>query len=271
MAEVRGIVDNIKKGRLLTLAVVISVSLFFIKVTQTSENVGIWGVYLKAVIYFILSYLGLWWALRFQVNKKSALYVLPQSALFVFTQVLFIDLFFFQKFGRVYEALLLLFLLLLMLLGTYVSFLTSNVFNVGSVKEIPLLQVGKTTSYILSLLMVYFLTFGLLESALHPLLILIFSGLFYVSIIFMHFRHLGIGQGSFKGKVLLTVISMLFMLTGASFVSSLHEAIAFAPMVTMFVMVGIVMRVDRNQLRIWDILEYTFLLIAACLLNIVFG
>ncbi len=270
MAEVRGVIDNIKRGRILTLALLVSISLFFLKVSQTADVVSIPSVYLKAIVYFFLSYIGLWWALRFQVSKKSAIYVLPQSSLFVFTQVLFIELFFFQRFGRVYEAFLLFFLLILMFLSTYISFLTTNVFNVGSVKEIPLLQVGKTTSYILSLLMVFFFTFGLLESSFNPILILLLLAGFYASIIFMHFNHLGIGQGSFKGKVLLTVLAMLFMFIGSAFIGSMHEAIAFAPMVTMFVMAGVVMRVDKNQLRVWDIIEYIVLLVGACALNILY-
>jgi hypothetical protein len=271
MAEVKGIVDNVKKGRLLALALIISISLFIIKLSQGSPVASISAVYLRAVIYFILSYVGLLWALKYQVRFKGLAFVLTQSSLFIFTQVLFIELFFFRRFGRVYEAVLLFGLLVLMFIGTYISFLTANVFNVGNIKEIPLLQVGKTTSYILSLLMVYFITYAILESAFDPILSLVLIGVFYFAIVFMHFRHLGIGKGSFWGRVVLTNAAMLILLIGNALTGSLHEFISLVPMVAMFVMTGVVMHSDRNQLSRLDIAEYVVLLIFSCGLNIYFS
>jgi hypothetical protein len=268
MAEVKGLVDNVKKGRLLALALFISVSLFIAKLSQGSPVASLSGVYARAIAYFILSYIGLAWALRFQVTMKAFAFVLTQSSLFIFTQVLFIELFFFRRFGRVYEALLLFGLLVLMFIGTYVSFLTANVFNVGSIRDIPLLQVGKTTSYILSLLMVYFITFAILESAFNPVVSLVLILIFYLAIVYMHFRHLAIGKGSFWGRVVLTNSAMLILLIGNALLGSLHELIALVPMVAMFVMTGVVMHTERNQLSKLDIAQYVALLIFSCGLNV---
>lgn len=270
MAEVRGIVDNVKKGRLLALAILISVSLFFLKLSQGGGS-SVGAIYLRALVYFALSYIGLLWALRYQVTGKALAFVLTQSSLFIFTQVLFIELFFFRRFGRIYEAILLFGLLVLMFIGTYISFLTANVFNVGSVKEIPLLQVGKTSSYVISLLMVYFITFAVLESALNPLLSLLLIFVFYLSIVFMHFRHLSIGKGSFWGRVVLTNAAMIILLIGNSFIGSMHEMIALVPMIAMFVMTGVVMHNEKNQLSRFDVVQYVFLLIFSCFLNFYFA
>jgi hypothetical protein len=271
MAEVKGLVDEVKKGRLLALALLISVSLFIVKLSQSSPVASTSAVYFRAVLYFVLSYIGLLWALKFQVRAKGLMFVLTQSSFFIFSEVLFIELFFFRRFGRVYEALLLFFLLALMFGGTYISFLTANVFNVGNIKEIPLLQVGKTTSYILSLLMVYFVTFGLLESAFDPVTSFILIALFYIAIVFMHFRHLGIGKGSFWGRVVLTIAAMLILLIGNALTGSMHELVALVPMIAMFVMTGVVMHTERNQLSKLDIAQYVLLLIFSCGLNIYFS
>jgi hypothetical protein len=270
MAEVKGIVDNVKKGRLLAIALLVSVSLFIIKLSQ-GEAVTAGTVYFRAILYSVLSYIGLLWALKFQVTGKAMAFVLTQSSLFIFTQVLFIELFFFRRFGRIYEAFLLFGLLVLMFIGTYISFLTANVFNVGSIKEIPLLQVGKTSSYLISLLMVYFITFAILESAFNPIVSLVLIFLFYLFIVFMHFRHLSLGKGSFWGRVVLTNAAMIILLIGNSLVGSLHEIIALVPMVAMFVMTGVVMHNEKNQLSRFDIAQYVFLLIFSCGLNVYFS
>ncbi len=270
MAEVKGVVDNVKKGRLLALALLVSVSLFFIKLSQ-GESVSVGAVYFRAILYFILSYIGLLWALKYQVTAKALAFVLTQSSLFIFTQVLFIELFFFRRFGRVYEAVLLFGLLVLMFIGTYISFLTANVFNVGSIKEIPLLQVGKTSSYLISLLMVYFITFAVLESAFNPIVSIVLILGFYLAIVYMHFRHLSIGKGSFWGRVVLTNVAMVILLIGNSFIGSLHEIIALVPMIAMFVMTGVVMHNEKNQLSKLDVIQYVFLLIFSCALNVYFS
>jgi hypothetical protein len=85
-----------------------------------------------------------------------------ESSLFVASEFLFIEMFFFEDLDRIYEGVLLLGILGLIWISTYVSFLMANIFNVGLYKDIPLEQVARTASYILSIFMVYFLTFSYL-------------------------------------------------------------------------------------------------------------
>jgi len=149
--------DEEKRGKLITLAALIALAIFVSKITQAQTQVVVWRVYLNAGIYFVVTFLGLLWAFNFKVKKRSVPFLL-QSALYVFSQALFIEFFFFQKFSRIYEAFILLFLMFLVFLGNYISFLMANVLNVDLFKKIPLAQVGRTSSYLVSLLMMYFFT-----------------------------------------------------------------------------------------------------------------
>ncbi len=271
MAEIKGLTDNVKRGRLLAISIVISISIFAFKLLQIEQTVTIWQVYVKAVLYFILTYLLLVWALRGQVNKNSLLFVLPQSALLVFTQILFVELFFFQKFGRIYEAVFLFVIILILFVSTYISFLTTNIFNVSTFKQIPLMQVGKTASYILSILMVYFLTYGILESSFNPFIVVLLATISYMAIVLMHFRHLHIGKGSLIATISVTTTSMVISLLGVMLISSVHEYIALLPMTVMYAMTAVVMNKERNMLKTINIYSYILLMLVVISLNIILG
>lgn len=135
-------IDEEKRGKFLTLAALIALTIFISKIIQSETQLIVSRIYLNAFFYAVFTFLGLLWAFKFQVKKRSLLFVL-QPALFVFSQVLFLEFFFFQKFNRIYEAFILLILVLLVFLGNYVSFLMANVLNVDLFKKIPLAQVGR--------------------------------------------------------------------------------------------------------------------------------
>ena len=99
--------DREKRGKLLLLAAFTALSLFISKIIQTDTLVVASRVYLNALIYFVIVFVGLLWSFNLQIKKKS-LITLIQPALFVFSQELFVEFFFFQKFSRIYEAFILL-------------------------------------------------------------------------------------------------------------------------------------------------------------------
>jgi hypothetical protein len=220
--------DSEKRGKLLFLAGAISLAIFLFKVLQGQADIPTWRIYLDGAIYLGVAFLGLLWAFNFQVKMKSFLYIF-QSSLFVLSEVIFVELFFFQKFGRLYEALILFVILALMFLGIYVSFLMANVFNVNLFKKLPLVQVGRTSSYLISLLMTYFLTFSLLSSSLPIYILLPIILVLYIIISLIHYVNMGMEEGELWRKTILTTVISMMLFLGVFLTGSTHELTAIAP------------------------------------------
>lgn len=231
--------DEEKRGKLLILAALIALAIFISKITQAQTQVVVWKVYMNAGIYFVVSFIGLLWAFNFKVKKKSILFLL-QSALYVFSQAIFIEFFFFQKFSRIYEALILLLLMFLVFIGNYISFLTANVLNVDLFKKIPLAQVGRTSSYLVSLLMMYFLTFSLLVTGLEVYILIPLIFLAYTLIIYLHYLNVGIGEGELYKKTLLTLLITFILFLGIFLTGDSHEIVATIPVLGYYFSVGVV-------------------------------
>jgi len=147
--------DSVKRGKLIMLSLLIGLSIF-VQTLIKQQDLEVTRILIIALIYLGGSFLGLIWAFDFQVKIKSLSFLL-QSSLFVMSEYLFVQLFFVGKFSRIYEGILLLILVALVSIGTYISFLMANVFNVNLYKSIPLANVGRTTSYIISTLSLFFL------------------------------------------------------------------------------------------------------------------
>lgn len=222
-------VDNEKRGKLLLLAGIVALSIFVYKVSL-KESLPIWRVYVDAGIYFVGVVIGLLWSLNFQVKKKSILFI-TQAALFVVSESLFVDLFFFQKFNRIYEAFILLLLIIVVFFATYFVFLMVNTLNVNLFKPIPLVQVGRTISYLSSIFMLYFFTFSFLASGfpvylLFPLLLLV-----YFVIPLLHYMNIEIEGAELFRKSVITGLIMSISLVGVMFSGSAHEIISLTPVV----------------------------------------
>jgi len=220
--------DSEKRGKFLFLAGVITLAIFLTKVLQGQDNLANWRIYLDGAIYFVVAFVGLLWAFNFQIKVKSLLYIL-QSSIFVFSEVVFVEIFFFQKFGRLYESLILFALLVLIFIGIYISFLMANVFNVDLFKKLPLVQVGRTSSYLISLLMMYFLTFGILSSSLPLYIVLPIILIIYMLIALIHYVNMGMEEGELWRKTLLTTAITMILFLGVFLTGSTHELTAIAP------------------------------------------
>lgn len=220
--------DSEKRGKFLFLAGVITLAIFLTKVLQGQDDIPNWRIYLDGAIYFIVAFVGLLWAFNFQIKIKSLLYIL-QSSLFVLSEVMFVEIFFFQKFGRLYESLILVAILVLIFIGIYVSFLMANVFNVDLFKKLPLVQVGRTSSYLISLLMMYFLTFSILSSSLPLYVVLPIILIIYMLIALIHYVNMGMEEGELWRKTLLTTAISMILFLGVFLTGSTHELTAIAP------------------------------------------
>lgn len=257
--------DAVKRGKLITLSLLIALSLFILTLLKIN-NGDILRTALASLGYFVLSIIGLIWAFNFQVKFKSIPF-LVQPALFVVSEYLFVQLFFIQKFSRIYEGLLLLLLIAIVFVGTYVSFLMSNVFNVSLYKDIPLLNVARTTSYIITTFTLFFITFSLLALQLpvYILLPLVFLFIFYL--VYIHLKNLGFGGLLLTRKSILVSLLVIFMFLSSFLSGVVHEVSVLSPAVGYFVGIGIANMKSTDTGKGWQLILYILILIAVTGLN----
>lgn len=260
--------DSSKRGKLLGLAMLITLVVFIVKIFQTG-TFALYEMYLIAFGCAFVTYLVLLWTLGKDVSKKSVLLYIPQSALLVFSEVLFIELFFFSKFDRVYEAILLLVILGILFISSYASFLMVNIFSVSSFKVIPLEQVAKTVSYITSLLVTYFLMFAVLSSEFVLPITIVLVILVSLVVSVSHIAHLRLSRRMFRIGVFSAVLNVTICAVAAMLLGVRYEIIAVAPTVAMFVSVALIVNTEMNKVRWFAILEYILLIFAAFAMNFV--
>jgi len=258
--------DSVKRGKLLSISLLIALSIFVQTILKVNEG-DIIGTIITAAAYLFFSTIGLIWAFNFRVKIRSLPFLL-HSGLFVASEYLFIQLFFIQKFSRIYEGILLLLLVGILFVGTYVSFLMANVFNVNLYKSIPLVNVGRTTSYIVSTFSLFFLLFGLLALQLPvyillPLVIIVSAFLSYI-----HLRNLGFEGVLLPRKTVMVTLIVLFMFLSSFLSGVIHEVSVLGPVVGYFVGIGVANIKDSTKNRNLELLLYIFILIAITLLNL---
>ncbi len=257
--------DSVKRGKLISLALLIALSVFVQTLIKNNDpTVG--KIIITALIYLLISFTGLVWAFNFQVKVKS-LFFLLHSSLFVMSEYLFIQLFFVEKFSRIYEGILLLILVALLFFSTYISYLMANVFNVNLYKNIPLVNVGRTTSYIISTLSIFFITFSLLSLQLAPYILLPFELFIIIFFSYIHLRNLGFEGILLSRKTVLVSLIVFFMFLGTFLSGILHEVSALGPTIGYFVGIGVAnMKVIKQRFSIEFIL-YIIALIIVIFLN----
>jgi len=258
--------DSVKRGKLITLAFLIALSVFVQTLIKIEDQTLI-RILITSSVYLMGTFLGLIWAFNFQVRVKSLPFLL-HSALFVMSEYLFIQLFFAEKFNRIYEGILLLVLVGLIFVGTYVSFLMSNVFNVNLYKSIPLVHVGRTTSYIISTLTIFFTIFGLLSLQLQVYFLLPLVLLISVFLTYIHLRNLGYEGYLLSRKTVLVSVLIFFMFLGSFLAGIIHELSAVVPTVGYFVGIGIANIKGNKTIFSLEMIIYIIALIAVIFLNL---
>ena len=184
------------------------------------------------------------------------------------SEYLFIQLFFAQKFSRIYEGILLLVLVGLIFLGTYVSFLMTNVFNVNLYKNIPLIHVGRTASYIISTFTIFFTIFGLLSLQLEVYFLVPLVLLVCIFLTYIHLRNLGY-EGYILSRKSVLVSTLVFVMFLGSFLSGIiHELSAIVPTVGYFVGIGVANMKSKKDSFNWEMFLYISALVIVILLNI---
>ena len=206
----------------------------------------------------VLTYIGLAWAFRFDLNRDGWLKVLPQPAIFVFGTMLFQEIFFFQQFERVYEAVI--FGILLVIYGGVLTavFLTANVLNVSTVKKIPLLQAAQTSSYLISLFSVYVVSFSIITSGLELYFVAPILFATYVLVIFMHLSHFDLGEKTVRMYALGIAWCALGVVLGLLLWPLEALFVSLIPTVLVYIGIGVVMHKARKTLTSRVYVEYVF-------------
>lgn len=262
-------VDNEKRGKLLLLAALVALSMFLSKIILR-EQLPIWRIFIDAGIYFLVVVIGLLWSLNFQVKKKSLLYI-SQAALFVMSQSLFVDFFFFQKFNRIYEAFILLLLIIAVFFACYFVFLMVNTLNVNLFKPIPLAQVGRTISYISAIFMVYSFTFTFLISGLPAFVIFPLILISYFVVVALHYSNIEIDGKELSRKTVITTLIMVVLLLAVSFSGNYHELTSFVPVVGYFVSVNLITQERISNGKAQSMKLYILLLLVILFLVFIFN
>lgn len=252
--------DPGKRQRIFVVAAAIVLFVFGMKVWG-KQDWSVTEVILIACASAVLTYLGLMWAFRFEISRKGYIVVLTQPALFVFGYVLFVEMFFFQQFERIYEALIFGGLLIVFMAVLGIVFLTANVLNVATFKDLPLLQVAQTSSYAITLFSVFFIPFFI--ASLGWNFALTFGMLLCVYLIatVIHLMHFSIN-----------VRTVFRISVGISWTAAMAAAVlllwpvptlfrVLLPAVIVYVGVGIVMHDVRKALRPLLHWEYAVLLL----------
>jgi hypothetical protein len=251
--------DNVKRGKILLVALFITFSFFFNKV------LGPFYPFLNnslilAAIYSVITFWAFLWIISFKVNSRIMLFILPQAVFFIFSQILFLDLFFEQSFGRLYEAALMIGLLIVFFSLTNIIFLTSNVFAVSSFKKIPLEAVAKTTIYLISSLSIFFATYGFLNLDVSPFLSVVFVLVFSFFSIFFLLSHFYLEVSTAFNHTGIIFWNILLILIGAVLYSTRIEFVALLVATVFYFSIGLFIS-KREQITAKKILEYIFILI----------
>ena len=64
-------VDTEKRGRIIVFSLLLTLSMFIVKVSQTWDVNEVWILYLVAALYMLITFFGLVWVFAFQIKIKS--------------------------------------------------------------------------------------------------------------------------------------------------------------------------------------------------------
>jgi hypothetical protein len=236
-------IGQAKRLKSIFVVLTLTVSIFFIKLLNVaSSNVGY--IFLVALSAGLFTFFGALWVEGFNVKRESVYGEILQVSWFVFSEVLFIQMFFFAGLDRLYEALLLFIILVLFFLSTYGMFLVMNIFVVSRFRVIPLLSVAKTTMYAFSILGVFYIAYSLLLSSINPFVSILGILTLNYPLILTGFINIGLIDKDMKalmGDALILDYLIILPMFPAMLWNPFPEFIALVPSVLFFIIFGIIM------------------------------
>ena len=237
----------IKRSKVLFVTLLLT-TMFFLYRLMSSSSFDIYNFLAVVGISFILSYIGALWIEDFIFKKESLYLEILQVALFVTFEVAFMQTFFATALARLYEAFLLVIILIIFFLSTYFAYLTMNLFVVSRFKNLPLLDVATTTSYIFTIVSAFYVTYFILSLSLNPFVafVLIFILLLvYLLIEIINVRHVLDWKGAIVDALILSYISTISIIPACMW-NRFPEFIALIPAVLVFIMLGALMHKEHG-------------------------
>jgi len=256
-----------KRGKMLAVSFFMTIAMFLANILGGQYTD--WQIILFSVLGFITAYIAMIWVLGWEISKRSLLLFIPQCALFIAGEILFWFLFFSIGFDRISESLLLLVALSIFFFATYASFLMANIFTISSFRQIPLEQVAKTTSYVLSVFSAYLFTFSIFALELPFYITVPLLGVIYLVVLMFHAIHLGVSDMYFKKFLVVGWWSMLIATISFSFIAPKHELLALIPALVMYISVDLLVTVEVKRLSITSVLSYILLSVFVVVINFV--
>lgn len=257
--------DTAKKGKILFISTLITILFIAYKVWNPSELNIFNNPLIVSGAFALVSYIAFLWILGFKVNGRIVFLIAPHIAVITFSEILFIQMFFYRAFGRVYEALLMFAILLFIFAITEVSFLTGNVFAVSSFRKIPLEAVAKTSIYFLSLFSVFFMTYGILSLDLNLFFSVLILCVMYFFVIILLLSHFYLEMSSVINNSISILWNLILILIAGVLFSNRIEVVALLATAVFYACCGIYIDIKKRQdySKIW---EYLFILLSSLII-----
>lgn len=258
-----------KKGKIVLVSLFIVFSFLANKLFGPYHEI-LTNPLILSFLYALVAIFGFMWVLRFELNFRIVYLVSPHLGLIIFSQMLFIQMFFERSFGRIYEALLMSLILIFVFIITYITFLTSNVFAVVSFKKIPLEAVAKTSIYFISVLLVFFATYGLLSLQIHivPLVIILISVYLLAAIFLLMYFY--IETATILANSAMVFWNVLLIFVSSALFSVRIEFVALLVAVVFYYSVGFFIE-KKPEIASSRLLEYFLTLFFVILLTFYFS
>ena len=256
--------DNTKKGRVILISLLIVLSLLGDRLFGFFG--GIWGNPINlSILYSLFAVLAFFWVLQFKLNLRIVFLTSFHLALIIFSQILFYQTFLADFFDRVYETLLLIIILIITFLVSYSAFLTANIFAVSSFKKIPLEAVAKTSIYFITVLSIFFLTYGFLSLGMPIWMVILVLLIFYIVYTLLLMSNFFFETRAILSNSLLIFWNLLLILIGIILFSTGIEFVAFIMAVVFYYVVDLFIE-KRQEIAYSRLIEYFFLIILLVLI-----
>jgi hypothetical protein len=257
-AEAAVVEDQWKRRRMLLASflftVIFGASRFFLeKYFGSLGSLLLFALGASALMALILI-----WVFKRDLTLKSYRLISIFVGTSVFGIVLFIELFLLGYINVIFEAISLLLLLIFLMIYLYVILLTANIFNVAKFRKVPLLQVAQTAGYIVTILNIYFLTYGFLSLEL-PVYMYILMFLSFTVVVFPVINSFDLGL--YRETIYSAGVGWIGFLSlfAVSFWPTTFRLAAMLPTMVILISLGVVMNLLRRKLKLTLVLEYLLL------------
>ena len=237
----------IKRSKILFLTILLTIAFFAYRLINSGSLTIVSFIEVSSIVFFIV-YIGALWVEDFTFKKESLYFEILQLSFFVAFEFGFMQAFFSTALARLYEALLLMIILIIFFFSTYFAFLTMNLFIVSRFKNIPLLDVATTTSYIYTIITSFYITYTILSLSINPFLSFFILFMLLSIILFIEINTIHISydlRESLTNAGIIGYMSSISVIP-ASMWNRFPEFISLLPAVIVFVTLGALMHKEHG-------------------------